>query len=209
MLKHCLQKMAPVMIVMIMITSMSANAQLNPAIGSSQWKYVTPFQYGFVIQDMSFVDNNNGLAVSNTGGIAKSTDGGYNWQHIFYKYVSPTNQVTMASFNDVHFVSVNIAYAVAFSGIMIKSTDGGINWSPVATPLTPLNKNINALHFINKDTGYIAGAAINTTNTTNINDAPKVYVTRNGGASWDSLVTPFIRQETSPSLNWNNNKEIS
>jgi hypothetical protein len=158
---------------------------------------------------MSFVDNNNGLAVSNTGAIAKSTDGGYNWQYIFYKYVSATNQVTMASFNDVHFVTPSVAYAVAFSGVMIKSTDGGINWTRLVTPLTPLNKNINALHFINKDTGYIAGPAINTTNTTNINDAPKIYITKDGGATWDSLITPFVRQETSPSLNWNNNKEVS
>jgi hypothetical protein len=107
--------MAIVMIVMILMTSMSANAQLNPPMGASQWKYVTPFQYGFVVQDMSFVDNNNGLAVSNTGAIAKTTDAGYSWQYIFYKYISSTNQVTMASFNDVHFVTPSVAYAVAFS----------------------------------------------------------------------------------------------
>jgi photosystem II stability/assembly factor-like uncharacterized protein len=163
--------------------------------------------------DISFIDNNSGLAISVSlqgtgGGIMKTTDGGRNWQFTTYRYVNSTNTVQLASFNDVHYVTPTIAYAVASSGIMIKSTDGGSNWSQVVTPLTALSKTINGLHFINKDTGYIAGAAINTTNTTNINDAPKIYITRNGGISWDSLVTPFVRQETNASLNWNNNKEI-
>jgi hypothetical protein len=56
------------------------------------------------------------------------------------------------------------------------------------------------LHFINKDTGYIGGAAINTSNTTSINDAPKVYFTKNGGATWDSLVSPFRRQQYNTTL---------
>src|SRR5688572_169538 len=187
-----------------------AQAQLNPSMTSNPLKYVNPFQYGFVLQDISFVDNSNGLAVGFNGSIARTTDGGFNWQYLFYKYVSPApaNQVTMATFSDVQFVTPTIAYAVGLSGVMIKSTDGGITWTPVVTPLTALSKNINGLHFVNKDTGYIGGQAINTTNTTNINDAPKVYFTRNGGATWDSLITPFVPQQNATTLNWNNQKEI-
>src|SRR5688572_3846567 len=185
-----------------------AQAQLNPSMGSNPWKYVNPYQYGFVLQDMSFIDNNTGLGVGANGAIAKTTDGGFTWQHIFYKYVSTANQVTMATFNDVHFVTPTIAYAVGAGGLMIKSTDGGTTWTQLVTPLTALSKNINALHFSNKDTGYIGGAAINTSNTTSINDAPKVYFTRNGGATWDSLVTPFRRRQDNATLSGFNTAEI-
>src|SRR5688572_19897165 len=109
-----------------------AQAQLNPSVGSGPWKYVNPFQYGFTLQDMSFIDNNTGLGVGNNGAIAKTTDGGYNWQYIFYKYVSPANQVTQSTFNDVHFVTPGVAYAVGNGGIMIKSTDGGMTWTQLA-----------------------------------------------------------------------------
>ncbi|HET9279004.1 MAG TPA: YCF48-related protein, partial [Flavitalea sp.] len=206
--KHYLLRTTGFLLGAMMIASLTLNGQLNLPMGSSPWKYANPSQYGFLVQDMSFVDNNNGLGVGTSGAITKTTDGGYSWQYIFFKYVSPANQVSLPSFNDVHFVTTSVAYAVGNSGVMIKSNDGGSNWTQITTPLTTLSKNINGLHFLNKDTGYIAGAAINTTNTTNINDAPKIYITKDGGATWDSLVTPFVRQETNASLNWNNNKEI-
>ncbi|HEX6168502.1 MAG TPA: YCF48-related protein [Chitinophagaceae bacterium] len=206
--KHYLLRAAGFLLGVMMIASLKSHAQLNPSMGSNPWKYANPSQYGFLVQDMSFVDNNNGLGVGTSGAITKTTDGGYSWQYIFFKYVSPANQVSLPSLNDVHFVTPSVAYAVGNSGVMIKSTDGGSNWAQITTPLTALSKNINGLHFLNKDTGYIAGASINTTNTTNVNDAPKIYITRNGGTTWDSLVTPFVRQETNASLNWNNNKEI-
>lgn len=209
MLRNCFSKIFSLLAVgALLLTATQTAAQLNPAIGSSQWKYKTPSQYGFVMNDMSFVDNNNGLAVGNNGAIAKTTDGGYNWQYIAYKYLSNTNQVSLASLNDVHFVTPSIAYAVGSGGLMIKSTDGGVNWTQISTPLTPLGRAINGLHFINKDTGYIGGAAINTTNTTSINDAPKVYFTRNGGNTWDSLVTPFRRRQDNATLSGFNTSEI-
>ena len=193
----------------LLITAMNIAAQLNPQMGASQWKYKTPFQYGFVMNDISFIDNNNGLAVGNNGALAKTTDGGFNWQYLPFKYTTPANQVSLSTLNDVHFVTPTIAYAVGSGGLMIKSTDAGMTWSQINTPLTALSRTISGLHFLNKDTGYIGGAAINTTNTTSINDAPKVYFTRNGGATWDSLSTPFVPSANSITLNWNNQKAIN
>src|SRR5687767_1470783 len=72
-----------------------AQAQLNPSMTSNPLKYVNPFQYGFVLQDISFADNNNGLAVGFNGSIAKTTDGGFTWQYVFYKYITPANQVAL------------------------------------------------------------------------------------------------------------------
>ena len=213
--KHYLLRTAGFLFAIMMIASLRSNAQLNPPIGSGALKYANPSQYGFVLQDISFVDNNNGLGVGNAAAgnasgspIAKTTDGGLTWKYIFFKYVNAANQVVTGSFTDVHFVTPTVAYAVGSSGLMAKSTDGGTNWSQIVTPLTALSRNINAVHFINKDTGYIGGAAINTTNTTNPDDAPKVYITKDGGATWTALVTPFVPNQTTPTLNWNNQKEI-
>jgi gliding motility-associated-like protein len=201
MAKHLLKKHFSLLpVIILLITSFNAYSQLNPPVGSGLWKYVNPFQHGFNMNDMSFIDDRNGLAVGVNGAIAKTTDSGYTWQYIPYKFISPAGQLALASLNDVQFVTPSIAYAVGGSGLMIKSTDAGANWTPVVNPLTALSRNINGLHFINKDTGYIGGAAINTTNTVSINDAPKVYFTKNGGATWDSLVSPFRPQQYNTAL---------
>jgi hypothetical protein len=118
--KNCFKKkFGSLAVFALLITAMNTAAQLNPPVGTSQWKYKTPFQYGFVMNDMSFIDNNNGLAVGNSGALAKTTDGGFNWQYLPFKYITPANQVSLANLNDVHFVTPNIAYAVGGGGLMI------------------------------------------------------------------------------------------
>ena len=177
-------------------------------MGNTPFRWAQPTPQGLTFNDMSFIDNNTGLAVASSG-IMRTTDAGRNWKFVTYKYVSSTNTVQLGSFNDVHFVTPSIAYAVGSAGLMIKSTDGGLNWTAITTPLTPMAKNINALHFINKDTGYIGGQALlSTTNTIDINAAPKVYITRNGGLTWDSLATPFRPQQNAVTFSGFNTAEI-
>lgn len=200
--------------IIFLILCQGVTAQItNPPMGSSPWKYTNPQPFAYPFTDMSFIDNSTGLAVSGgalgvSGAIMRTTNGGVNWQAVTFKYATSTGSVALGSFTDVHFITSTTAYAVGSGGLMIKSTDGGINWVKINTPLTALGRNINALHFINKDTGYIGGAAINTSNTTNINDAPKVYVTRNGGNTWDSLATPFRPQQNNITLSGFNQSEI-
>lgn len=213
--RNCFLKVSSVWITAIcLMMGKGLTAQVtNPPMGSSPWKYTNPQPFAYAFTDMSFIDNNNGLAVSSgatgvSGAIMRTTDGGVNWQAVPYKYATSTGSVAIGTFNDVHFVTPTVAYAVGSGGLMVKSTDGGINWVKITTPLTERGRNINALHFLNKDTGYIGGAAINTTNTTNINDAPKVYFTRNGGNTWDSLATPFRPQQNNITLSGFNTAEI-
>lgn len=209
-MRKCYLKGIPGLLILLgfLFTGLNSFAQLNPPMGSSPWSWNNPQPHGHSLLDMSFIDNNTGLAVGTNGGIVRTTDGGANWTALPFKFVNNANTISVASFNDVQFVTPTIAYAVGNSGLMIKTTDGGINWSPVTTPLTALGRNINALHFLNKDSGYIGGQAINTTNTTSINDAPKVYFTKNGGASWDSLATPFRPQQNAVTLSGFNTGEI-
>jgi hypothetical protein len=166
MVKLCLKrKLSVVGVVLLLLIGSSSVAQItNPAMGNAPFRWVHPITtQGLSFSDMSFIDNNTGLAVSSGtftfGGIMRTTDGGRNWQYVTFKFTTATapNTVTLGGFNDVHFVTPTIAYAVGNSGLMVKSTDGGMNWTAINTPLTALAKNINALHFINKDTGYIGG----------------------------------------------------
>jgi gliding motility-associated-like protein len=148
------------------------------------WRFSNPKPMGFTILDAAYSDNNNVIAVGSEGGIARSSDGGTTWIHGVYTFTNPAGLTARSAFQDLHVVSTTTAYAVGSLGAMIKTTDGGQNWSFIKTPLYNNGRNINAVWFVNKDTGYIGGQ-YNTPDS-----LPKLYFTRNGGATWDSLNAP-------------------
>jgi photosystem II stability/assembly factor-like uncharacterized protein len=81
-------------------------------------------------------------------------------------------------------VNNQTAYAVGNQGMMAKTTDGGANWTFVRTPLYAKGRNINTVWFTSPTSGYIGGQH-NTPDS-----LPKVYVTRDGGNTWDSIAAP-------------------
>jgi gliding motility-associated-like protein len=151
---------------------------------TTNWRFSNPKQFGFTVLDVDYFDNNNVIAVGSDGGIAKSTDGGSNWTYGPFTYINPQGQVTKSTFSDVHYVTANVAYAVGDRGSMAKTIDGGVTWSFVNTPLFSNSKNINACWFLDANKGYIGGQ-FNT-----LDSLPKLYVTQNGGATWDSIAAP-------------------
>lgn len=169
--------------VFVMLSGSTVYAQ---GYNTTNWRFSNPKQFGFTVLDVDYFDNNNVIAVGGDGGIAKSTDGGTNWTYGPFTYLSPQGFVTKSPFNDVHYPTANVAYAVGDRGSMAKTTDGGVTWSFVNTPLFINSKNINACWFINKDTGYIAGQSNST------DSLPKLYFTRNGGSTWDSIAAPLV-----------------
>ena len=138
------------------------------------------------LQDVDYFDNNNVIAVGSDGGIAKSTDGGTNWTYGPFTYTRPDGLVTKQTFNDVHYVTATTAYAVGNGGLMAKTTDGGQTWAFVTTPLFANLKNINTCWFLDANRGYIGGQWNNSTDS-----LPKIYVTLNGGSTWDSIAPPL------------------
>ncbi len=210
MAKLCLtRKINCCIVIFLLVIGSYSHAQLNPPMGTSPWKFTNPLQHGYNMNDMSFINDNVGLAVGENGGLARTTDGGRNWQSLPFKFVTPSNTIAVPTFNDVHFVTPTIAYAVGTQGLMIKSTDGGITWNTVSNPLYYTNKNINGLHFLNKDTGYIGGQALLSSASSSSPDAaPKVYFTKNGGATWDSLVSPFRPAQNNTAVSGFNTTEI-
>jgi len=170
-------------------------------VGQGSIKFSNPKPMGFTSMYASFADNTNGICVGVVGAIGKTSDAGATWQYGVFSYIDVNGMEVRPTFADVHYVTPTVAYAVGTNGSMAKSVDGGVNWTLVKNPLYNVNLDINAVWFINKDTGYIGGKAIKTATTTatgvNITSnetdpdaAPKLYFTRNGGATWDSIAAP-------------------
>jgi gliding motility-associated-like protein len=181
--KNCFgKKYYYALLVLLSFSSMLTFGQSR--YNTTDWRFSNPKQFGFTINDVDFYDNNVALAVGSDGGIAKTTDGGANWTYGPFSFVNAAGQWVKPPFSDVHFVTSSIAYAVGSLGTMIKTTDAGATWTRVITPLTPSARNINTVWFVNKDTGYIGGQY----NT--IDSIPKLYFTKNGGATWDSMAAP-------------------
>jgi gliding motility-associated-like protein len=167
----------------------------NAQIGQNNFKYLNPTPVGIPFFDVSFFDDNNGIAVGNASSIATTNDGGTTWKYGVVMFNAASGFKQRPTLNDVHYVSPTIAYAVGDSGMLIKTTDGGINWTQINNPLYVTGRALKALHFLNKDSGYIGGQAQNLSATTatelDPNVSPKLYFTKNGGASWDSLNAPI------------------
>ena len=188
---------------LLFINSQKANAQGQ--YNTTNWKFSNPKQFGFTVFDVDFFDNTNVIAVGADGGIARSVDAGANWTYGPFTYINAAGLRTKASLTDVHFISASTAYAVGTGGCMAKTTDGGITWNFVQTPLFANNRSINTCWFLNENKGYIAGQY----NT--LDSIPKLYVTNDGGNSWDSINAPiggktvvgYINNPNLPPLQWN------
>ena len=168
--------------IVFILLSFGAKCQLN----ASKWKFSNPKQFGFTVLDVSFNDDNNGIAVGNSGGIAKTSNGGVSWKYAAFTFTDAENMVYKPTIFGVQYVTPTLAYAVGDHGLLAKSNDGGLNWSVVNNPLFANSKIVYGLHFINKDTGYIGGEQNNTADA-----MPKLYFTKNGGSTWDSIAAPL------------------
>jgi len=171
------------LLAMTLLVCLQASAQ--PSLyDTKNWRFMNPTPMGFTFFDVDFVDNNQVLAVGGEGGIARSSDGGKDWVCGVFTFQPSAGLTTRPTIYDVHSVNNQVAYAVGNLGMMAKTTDGGINWSFVRTPLYAKGRNINTVWFTSPTTGYIGGQ-YNTPDS-----LPKVYVTRDGGSTWDSIAAP-------------------
>lgn len=185
MTKRCFRNLARVFSVMAGLL-LTHGAFAQPSVyNTTNWRFSNPRQFGFLVNDIDFVDNSRGIAVGANSGIAYTTDGGVNWRYGAFLFGSPAGSLTGATFQDVHFVTTTLAYAVGTNGCMAKTTDGGATWTFVNNPLYAGARAINSVWFVNPNKGYIGGQHNNTPDQT-----PKLYVTNNGGATWDSLAAP-------------------
>lgn len=108
------------------------------------------------IRDISFTDDNNGIAVSDAGRVLKTTNAGVSWELI----TSGTGE----SLFGIYFTDANTAYACGNNGAIIRTTNGGLNWSNQTSPLTEI---LTDIWFTTATTGFIStwsGKILKTTN---------------------------------------------
>ncbi len=182
--KHCCGKL-PIYLLAFLFFLTTSTTIGQGFYNTTNWRFSNPKQFGFGLIDLDFADNNRGIAVGANGGIAYTTDGGAKWSYGAFTFISPAGILTSTTFQDVQFINTTTAHAVGTNGCMAKTTDGGATWNFIRTPLFNNSKSINTVWFLDANKGYIAGQHNSTPDLT-----PKLYVTNNGGATWDSMAAP-------------------
>lgn len=102
--------------------------------------------------------------------ILRSTDGGNSWAVVLDR-LGPW-------LKSIRFRDALNGVAVGEAGVILKTADGGTSWTPVASPL---QRDFNALAFINDTVGYIAGGRRSS------DSIRTILQTTDGGASWAVL----------------------
>ncbi|HEY3250299.1 MAG TPA: YCF48-related protein, partial [Ignavibacteria bacterium] len=108
------------------------------------------------IRDITFIDDINGIAVSDADRVFKTTNAGANWM-IF-------STGTGQSLFGVFFTDANTGFTCGFSGAIARTSNAGVNWS---VQTSPLNEILTDVWFTSVNTGYIStwsGKVLKTTN---------------------------------------------
>ena len=113
-----------------------------------------------------FNDINNGYAVTLSGNIFKTTDGGKTW-------ISETTGNTN-DFLSVNFINTNVGLIVGSNGIILKTTDGGKTLTAQTSNTT---NSLNAVRMVNSNVAFAAGSS------------GLILQTNNGGAKWSMLTS--------------------
>jgi photosystem II stability/assembly factor-like uncharacterized protein len=129
----------------------------------NDWEMIYGNNSSLNVSRVFMIDTNHVWGVSG-GSILSSDDWGKSWNTRFY---NDTN-----SFSDVYFTDYLNGWAIGWSDVLA-TTDGGENWTVQTLP-DPLGLGVEAVFFLNPDTGWIAG------------DYKTIYATIDGGKNWIS-----------------------
>ena len=133
---------------------------------NAQWFWQNPLPMSESFYDVTFIDENNGWAVGNSGAILRSTDGGLNWVILDY--------VTDESLKAIDFSDINNGWIVGRQGSVLKTTDGGLTWN---IDSLGSNYNLTNIQFIDNNIGWIS--ALDITNHKGL-----IFKTTDSGSNW-------------------------
>ncbi|HLG04104.1 MAG TPA: hypothetical protein VI731_10950, partial [Bacteroidia bacterium] len=137
-----------------------------------------------------------------TGIIQKTTDGGLTWsapQSIFSLGID-----TIIELRSVYFISPSTGYVAAicvknpwsatpYYSTILKTTNGGLTWSVVLSTENQMTVQytvlFNSIQFMSPTHGFIAASNQTTSATWSNSGTGLVYVTMDGGISWNSSQT--------------------
>ncbi|MCX7834012.1 MAG: choice-of-anchor J domain-containing protein [Ignavibacteria bacterium] len=120
---------------------------------------------GRVLYSGWFFNQNTGLVCGASGWIARTTNGGLNWDSI--------GTGTTSTLYGLHFVDNSTGYCAGTSGVIIKTTNGGLNWTTLTTGVTSSIYNIYALG----------------NNVYGPTSSGNILISTNGGANFTSYYT--------------------
>ena len=139
--------------------------------GGNEWLTLSNM-YGNTVNALSFLDENTGVAVGEyyiygPGFIDYTTDGGFNWERVFFSY-------NIGAMNDIFILDADHAWAVGDYGGIFKSDSyfGLGDWNLMYEAQTDLQ----AVYFINENTGWAAGWG-------------EMLKTTDGGSTWEEQET--------------------
>ncbi len=143
-----------------------------PADSLNLWVHGGSVPGSSVLQDIWFIDNENGL-IAGESQLYSTTDGGLNWTVI-------TNTTSFSMFN-LQFLDKSNGFTQGGNQLG-KTIDGGINWSLKQLP----TRNAIAFQFVNPSTGYYDDISMG------------IYQTVDSGNNWNQIVGGSGGQQTSP-----------
>jgi photosystem II stability/assembly factor-like uncharacterized protein len=142
--------------------------------GGETWTTIASVYFpndGYEFEGISFVDSLNGWAVSYTGWVYNTTDGGFSWS--FQDSVGLSNYFQYVPCRDIQFTTLDSGWVVGgLSGetLVARTTDGGQTWFKEI----PSGCSIREIEMINSQVGWFAGA----------NYGMYIAKTTDGGNSW-------------------------
>lgn len=151
----------------------------------AQWSVnLSPVTGYYRMDAVHFLNDNTGyvggtnLLFGGDGIISKTTNGGSSWTTVA--------TITGSPINAIQFVNSNLGFAVGGNGLIAKTTDGGNNWTTqnFNNPSSGNNEDFKAVHFLDQNTGYIAGGTFEM----------MVLKTTDGGNNWTQLTMPAYFQ---------------
>lgn len=120
-----------------------------------------------------FTAPDTGYAVTGFGHIARTLNGGNNWDRLYTIDNNPLE--------DVHFNNFKTGYVCGRNGVLLKTTDGGTSWENIS----PADSTIwfFDVEMFDLDTGMVIGMYDDNSNSM----VGVAYRTVNGGKSWKKL----------------------
>ncbi len=140
-----------------MMATLSTNAQIT-----AEW--IDPLPQGNDFDDVEFVNETLGIAVTYGGAIVKSTDGGETWMSI--------PAITAEDLTDIFWIDETNVVVGGNNGTLLMSTDAGSTWMKKYMGMT---LNIRKVFFTSATVGYVVG------------NSSYIFKTMDGGATWEAV----------------------
>lgn len=147
---------------------------------------------------VSFVDADHGAAVSNTGVVIVTSDGGASWQvrptpaPSTIDVVYPGNVVPKIwSFHDVAFVDRDHGYVIGADGVILATADNGLTWTYRGKPQYG---DLQALDFVDEFHGQVVGTNTGRPDAVNYT----TLSTNDSGESWQVNLAGKLTEDPSP-----------